>query len=114
MRRLEQNNAELTHLRIAGSNLKTVYYVNGIFKTSVEGDFSTLGTFIGNNTCLEALEVVLLEPSRVTVLHNFMAYCHMEIFQWLHTHSILVTMISPFQMGPLYASKTYLVTSIPG
>ena len=59
LRRLEHNNAELTHLRIAGSNLKTVYYANGIFKTTVEGDFSTLGTFIGNNTFLEALEVVL-------------------------------------------------------
>ena len=30
-----------------------------IFKTTVEGDFSTLGTFIGYNTCLEALEIVL-------------------------------------------------------
>ena len=62
LRRVEENDATLTELNIGGlDNINLLSHGNFHFNSSNTRDYSTLGTFIGQNTHLTTLKVTLYE-----------------------------------------------------
>jgi len=64
LRRIEQNDDQLTTLRIGYSNL------DGRFKSSDASDYSRLGAAIGNNTHLKTLVVNPAQTTAVNIANN--------------------------------------------